>query len=45
MTYFKVVLKEFMVLTPQLPHRCLKQVDGVTATFGKCPRGSSFFLR
>ena len=29
----------------KLPHRCPKQGGGVEATFGQCPKGSSFFLR
>ena len=32
------------LLKRKLPHRCPKQGGGVKATFGQCPKGSSFFL-
>ena len=33
------------LLKRKLPQRCPKRGGGVKATFGQCPKGSSFFLR
>ena len=33
------------LLKRKLPQRCPKQGGGVKATFGQCPKGSSFFFR